>query len=199
VRIGVSIQKSGQFRGTDQEFANEYHFELETAVTAPSESIVDEITAKEKTFHSTDVKFVRAKVWTAGGTKAENQMIFQKNLAGTGTQLADAVTDRERAILIRFKAGFDSRGLPVYLRKWYHTFAPKFAGSDFGGAGVLANTQQLSSTVRAAIATAADPLQKVGANLWELCSSKGRNVTNLANAECHPYFEHRQLGDSWRN
>lgn len=195
MRIGVSIVKKCTFRDSEQEFSNDYYFSLETAVTAPSEPIVDEIVTREKTFHSTGVTFVRAKVWTAGGTKAENQMIFQKNLSGTGATANGPEVDRERAVLVRCPAGFDSRGLQVYFRKWYHACGP-FGATGIQLTGLLGNTTGFSQAARDAIAAAVQPLKNVGANLWGITSAKGRQPTG--DFQAHKYLEHHQLGDQWR-
>jgi hypothetical protein len=196
LRIGVTITKDMVFRNKTQEFHNTYYFNLATAVTAPSESIVDELTTKEKNFHATTVNFKRAQVWTAGGTPAQNQMIFQKTLTGAGSQSAGGSMDRERAVLIRWKAGFDSRGLQVYLRKWYHSCG-NFAGEALTGLPILANTDGLSDQARGNIAAAANGVRNVGGlETWELCSKTGRSTTHPA--EAHRYLEHHQLGEMWR-
>lgn len=194
--IGLTITKSTAFRGVQQEFHNTYHFKLATAVTAPSESIVDEVVTKERPLHSPQVSFVRAQVWTAGGTKAENQMIFQKPLSGTGSGTSGASVDKERALLVQWKAGFDSRGIQVYLRKWYHCSGNPAAGA-VDTPTILQNTSELTTAVRNAVATQANGLRSVGSTeFWGLVSSKGRETTDPA--VCHRYLEHHQLGDAWR-
>lgn len=197
MRIGVAIVKNTLFRGVQQEFSNVYYYELPTAVTAPAESIIDEITAKEKTLHSTVVNFVRGLAWSAGGTPGQNQMLHQKALSGTGTQTATSEMDRERAVLIRWPAGFDSRGKPVYLRKWYHSCGA-CAGQALNASSVLANTSDISTATRNAIATSVNDLRQVNdaVDLWDICAKGGRDTTGPA--ECHRYLEHHQLGDQWR-
>lgn len=196
--IGISLTKSVPFRGADQEFSNVYHYLLDTAVTAPWQSIVDELVAFEKSIHSQDVTFVRAQGWKAGGTPADNTMEHQEELTGTGTASAmPAAMDRERAFLFRWPAGADVRGKPVYLRKWYHTCG------TFGGIGytpsdaVLQNVAEIPSVIRDSLADVVSAVNEVGGTeAWDLCAPSGR--TWQAQPQCHRYLEHHQLGDMWR-
>jgi hypothetical protein len=194
--VGVQITKNTLFRGVQQEFHNIYHYRDPAAVTIPAEAIIDEIVAREKEWHSTVVNFIRAAAWSSGGTQAENQMIFQKNLSGVGASANDGSLDRERAVLIRWPAGFDVRGLPVYLRKWYHTCG-QFGTVSITNTGTLSNTQGLTTAMRNSIANLANALDEVGVGeAWNLCSRNGRERTG--SAQCHPFLEHHQLGDAWR-
>lgn len=193
--IGLSVTKSVSFRLVQQEFTNVYHYSLPGAVTGPWQSLLEEVKASEVGFHATDVSFIRGAVWSAGGSPAQNQMLFQESLSGTGNQAVNSTMDRERAVLIRWFAGFASNGKPVYLRKWYHCCG-NFAGNTLAGT-VIQNTGQISSAGRASIASAASAMNQIGAvEAWDLCSASGRLWQ--AQPDCHPYLEHHQLGDMWR-
>jgi hypothetical protein len=196
-RIGIQTTKSTLFRGAQQEFNNVYYYESLDAVTVPAEGLIDEIVALEKSIHSNAVNFVRAACWQAGGTPAQNQMLFQKNLSGTGAAGQVSTMDRERAYLIQWDAGFNSRGQGVKLRKWFHTCGAFGAASTNPATGVMANTSEIPSADRTSIAGIANALDEVG-NLesWSLTSKTGRNRTG--SAKCHPYLEHHQLGENWR-
>src|SRR5688572_12555705 len=154
---GVSIEKTTSFRGVAQVFANVYHFN--DAGGSPSDAdlttLLDNLVAHEKTFHAGTVTFVRGRVWSAGGSEASNQMRVDKSLSGVGALTDDANMDRERAVLVRWRAGSDSRGRPVYLRKWWHQL-----GGTIGGVavtpGVRANTAGFTQPQRDAVETAAD-------------------------------------------
>jgi hypothetical protein len=195
MQVGVAITMSSPFRDSTQEWTNVFHYKDGTALVAPSEAMIDEITAQLKTYHSTLVNFVRAKVWSSGGTKAQNQMLFAKNLSGTGQSVAGSRVAKERAVLIRWPAGFDVRGLPVYLRKWFHVCG-NFAAQATSIDGILQNSTGFDQATRTAMATAANNLKRVIAPTWILCSESGREAA--ADAQAHKYFEHHQLGDMWR-
>jgi hypothetical protein len=196
MRIGLTVTKDVLFRGVQQEFHNTYFYNLSTAVTAPAQSLIDDVVTTEKAIHSLTVNFKRAQVWSAGGTQAQNQMLLQVQLTGVGSSAADVNQDRERAVLIRWPAGFDVRGLPVYLRKYYHVCG-SFGVTALTATGILANTAALSDNNRSAIATKASEVQQIGTGeFWDLCAKSGRERTG--DAQCHKYLEHHQLGDMWR-
>jgi hypothetical protein len=195
-QFGMQITKSTNFRGTQQEFHNVYYYREPTALTVPAEGLIDEVVALEKAWHSTQVNFVRASVWSAGGTPTQNSMLFQKSLSGTGAAGTQSGMDRERAYLIRWPAGFDVRGIPVYLRKWYHTCG-NFGSVVASSSAQFENTAEILSANRTSIANLVNALRTIGnAEDWDLCSSSERETTGPA--ECHRYLEHHQLGDMWR-
>jgi hypothetical protein len=198
-RVGVSITKSVSFRGVAQEFSNTYYYETPLPVIASvADSLIDNIVAKEKAIHSVVVSFLFARCWSAGGTKQENNMITQKSLSGTGSGVSpQSGQDRERAFLVRARAGVDTRGNPVYLRKWWHLEVGSFSGANVPAAA-LENTGQLTSASRTTLENAFDGFKTITAlpQVFDLVSEKGRAITGATQA--HPYLEHRQLGDQWR-
>lgn len=199
-RIGVSITKSTPFRNSVQEFSNVYYYEATGVPSqAQADTIIDNLTAYEKTFHSNTTTFVRGRCWTTGGTKAENNMISQKNLSGTGARTGSATFDKERAFLFRLRAGVDSRGQPVYLRKWYHVQGEFVSGASVP-ATVTGNTSSFSVAERSAQVAAMNQIgDGVGSPLaLRLCSKNGRLPTAGEVWNAHQFLEHHQLGDMWR-
>lgn len=196
MQIGMSITKSVLFRGVQQEFANVYHYYLTGAATGPWSDLIDENVVTEKLLHTADVTFKRAAVWSSGGTIAQNQMLFQKALSGLGSKQVDVNFDRERAVLIQWPAGVDSRGKPVYLRKWYHSGGAIDGVAAFSSA-VKQNTAEIPSADRVSIAAAVDAVTQIGiVEAWNLCAESGRVPTGPP--VCHRFLEHHQLGDMWR-
>lgn len=199
-RIGVSITKSTSFRGGVQEFSNVYYYDVSGVPTvAQADTIIDNLTAMEKTFHGTTVTFVRGRLWTETGNKATSEMISQKNLSGTGARSAVTGLDKERAFLVRLRAGVDSRGNPVYLRKWFHACAVFYNGQTVTS-GQLDNTTQLTGADQTAIEAAVAGIGNAnGSPLTPTLVAKGgRGPTAGATWKSHPYLEHHQLGDMWR-
>jgi hypothetical protein len=194
MQVGIQIVKKVLFRGVQQEFQNVYHYILDTAVTAPDAALIDAIVAIERDFHSTDVTFVRGSIWSSGGSPGQNQMRFQKDLTGAGNQGPHTSLDRERSVLIRWPAGKDKRGRNVYLRKFFHSCG-SFAGVGFTGSQ-LQNVSPFSSTDRGTMASSANRLKQIHAELWNLCAESGRRPSG--DAQAHEYLEHHQLGDQWR-
>lgn len=200
-RIGISITKSVAYRDSVQEFSNVYYYEnggsLPTAAGAAA--LIDEVTALEKGRHATTVTFVRGRCWSQGGGAASNEMIEQHALTGTGTSTADSTMDRERAFLIRWRAGNDSRGNAVYLRKWYHTCGAFAGASGSISTAVLSQTTGFSNTIRDAILASANAFLSLisSGGGWSLVSKNGRTRSGTGDA-AHKYLEHHQLGDMWR-
>jgi len=184
-----------------QEFSNIYHYKwtgLNPTATL-ADSLIDALVTKEKAIHSSAVTFLRASCWSAGGTKAENQMITQKNLSGVGSALAEPTLDRERAWLVQWSAGLDTLGRPVRLKKWFHTCG-SFGSQGSVNSGLFANTSSITPQARSDIANSADFFKNVTISglggVANLCGPKGRDTDG--NAVAHKYLEHHQLGDMWR-
>lgn len=199
-RIGVSITKSTSFRGATQEFSNVYFYEgAAYPDAAAADTIIDNITALEKTFHSVSVTFVRGRLWKETGNPATSEMISQKNLSGTGARTNVSSFDKERAFLFRLRAGVDSRGNPVYLRKWYHACG-NFAASVSIGTALLDQTTSFTTTDRANLVAAMNTIGDANgsAGAWKLCAKSGRLPDVGATWTAHQWLEHHQLGDMWR-
>lgn len=199
-RVGISITKSTPFRNSVQEFSNVYYYENTGALPdeTAANNMIDELVALEKTWHSGSVTFVRGRVWSAGGSPSTNNMITQKNLSGIGTQTPVTSMDKERAILVRWRAGNDSRGNPVYLRKWWHSCG-NFDAAVSISSTTLDNTSGFSTTQRGTIETKAQGVVALssGGGGWEICAKSGRK-RSLTFPSAHQYLEHHQMGDMWR-
>jgi hypothetical protein len=199
-RVGLSITKSTSFRNATQEFSNVYYYECGTLPNASeANTLIDAVTAVEKGFHSTAVTFVRGRVWSETGNQATSNMISQKALSGTGTTTLVTAFDKERAFLFRWRAGTDSRGNAVYLRKWYHSCG-NGPGNNPPSTANLENTSTIGSASRSAMESAVGALQSItSAGIsYTLRAKSGRQIDAGAVAVAHNYLEHRQLGDQWR-
>lgn len=199
-RVGVSITKSTSFRGASQEFSNVYYYEVSSLPDiSQADTMIDNITALEKTFHATPVTFVRGRLWSETGNKATSEMISQKNLSGTGARTLASNLDKERAFLFRLRAGVDSRGNPVYLRKWYHSCGVFVTGQTITDP-ILANTAGWSAAERSAQVAAMNAIGDANGSALapKLCSKVGRLPTVGQTWSAHQYLEHHQLGDMWR-
>ena len=199
-RIGVSITKSSSFRNSVQEFSNVYYYDVNNKPSiAQADAFIDNLTTLEKTFHTTAVTFVRGRCWTETGNKATNEMISQKNLSGNGARAASSTLDKERAFLFRLRAGVDSRGNPVYLRKWFHACGEFVSGQTIP-AGVQQNISGFSAGERAAQVAAMNAIGNGNGSpeLPVLVAKSGRAPTGGATWEAHQFLEHHQMGDQWR-
>jgi hypothetical protein len=200
-RIGVSITKSTAFRNSTQEFSNVYYYEVDSTPTvAQADTFIDNLTALEKTFHASNVTFVRGRCWSAGGGAAANNMISQKQLSGTGARSAvSSSLDKERAWLFRIRAGVSSNGQPVYLRKWFHCCG-EFVAAQGIPTAVMENTTSFTTAQRNAQVAAMNGIGNANGSplLPALVAKSGRGISGGATWEAHPFLEHHQFGDQWR-
>lgn len=201
-RIGCSITKSIAFRNSTQEFSNVYFYELDQTLPSQAEAvqIIDSIAAREKLVHSSVVSFNRGRLWSQTATPGTSEMIDQHALSGTGARAFISSMDRERAILFRIRAGVDSRGNPVYLRKWFHSCGEFASGTTFTAAH-LEQSAGFSQAVRDALTAALGPIQSLaaGGKTGSLVSKTGRAITPGSVWSAHQFLEHHQLGDQWRS
>jgi hypothetical protein len=199
--VGVSIEKQVAFRDSAQTFANVYYYNW-TGLN-PGESLatdlINRIVTLEKAIHSSLVTFNKGRCWSAGGSESANQMIAEVTLSGSGSGTTTASFDKERAWLVQWDGGIDSRGNPVKFRKWFHTCGA-FA-SNAAPASVLTNDTALSSTIRGNVATLSNPFNPItfnsGLTTARLCNKNNTREAGTT-AVAHKYLEHRQLGDQWR-
>lgn len=199
-RVGISITKSTAFRNSTQEFSNVYYYDGLAGVPSvtDADALIDQVANREKTWHAASVTFVRGRLWTQVGSPGSNEMISQKNLSGTGARTS-LTYDKERAFLFRLRAGVDSRGNPVYLRKWYHACG-SFVSTTSPPTGVLDNTTSFSQTDRDAQVAQMNSIGAIGSGVTAgvLCAKGGRLPTAGQVWTAHAFLEHHQLGDQWR-
>jgi hypothetical protein len=200
-RYGFSIEKTVLFRGTQQTFANIYYYEapaIPFTDTGALQAMLDQIVNKEKELHSTEVNFVRGRVWNTGtGDRQTNLMRLDTLLTGTGSLAASPRMDRERAVLVSIPAGLSVRNKPVFLRKWYHTCG--FRSTNPFTDAQLQNTAELSASQRAYWANGLNDIQQlelVAGTVGNMCAQNGRQTTG--EPVTHKFLEHHQLGDMWR-
>jgi hypothetical protein len=126
-------------------------------------------------------------------------MISQKNLSGTGARSSVAAFDPERAFLFRLRAGVDSRGNPVYLRKWYHSIG-QFTSTAIVTASHLVQTTSFTTSERASLVAQMNAIGDANGSslVAKLCAKGGRLPDTGATWSAHQWLEHHQLGDQWR-
>lgn len=195
-QIGISIEMDTAFRGGVQPFSNVFHYQsVDPAPPTSPLPLVNEVVGIMKNLHSTAVNFRNARMWTSGGDKFENEMIFETPLTGAGVHPDVPAFDRERAVLMQWPAGKNVLGKPVFLRKWFHCCGRcvNVAWSN----DVMANKVGLTQAEKDLINTEANKLRIIGAlDEWLLCAQSGREHTGPGTV--HNFLEHRQLGDQWR-
>jgi|SRR5215217_9209040 len=200
MRVGIAITKRVVFRNSTQEFSNVYYYDglANKPTEAEGNTMLANQKAREVPLHSTDVTFIRGRLWSQVGDKSQNEMISQQNLSGTGTITDNATLDRERAWLFRLRAGVDSRGNPVYLRKWFHACGS--IGSASLSGSILSNKGGFTQGERDSAVGVMNSIGSApaGAGTGTLTSKNGRTSTAGSLWQAHAFLEHHQLGDQWR-
>lgn len=199
--IGITITKEAAFRESVQPFNNTYYYNngIGGVPDGPGAlALIDELVAIEKTLHSSVVTFTFGRCWHQTLLQITTQMIEQKALGGVGSASTFAGQDRERAYLFRWPAGLDSRGNPVYLRKWYHTMG-NFPGAPASASihEQIAGFSQASRDAAEANVQDVATLSSAGGG-WNLCAKSGRGLSAGTMPQMHQFLEHHQLGDQWR-
>lgn len=102
--------------------------------------------------------------------------------------------------MFRLRAGNDSRGNPVYLRKWYHSCGVFTTAAGAPAASILENTAGWNTTQRDSMVTAMQAIGDANGSptVPKLCSKGGRLPDAGATWTAHQFLEHHQLGDMWR-
>lgn len=199
-RVGVSITKSVTFRGVAQEFSNTYYFEsgVGSFGSVEGDALIQAVVVLERPMHANTINFVRGRAWTTGGTPGSNQMVSVVPLTGQGTGGSESqAMDRERAFLVRARAGNDSKGRPVYLRKWWHLCLASVNAVGIDNT-MLQNTGTLTTAQRSQLETWFNGFKTITSpgGPYVLCAESGRDIDGSTTA--HKYLEHHQLGDMWR-
>jgi hypothetical protein len=200
--VGISLTKETAFRDSIQQFSNVYYYNNGTGGVpdeAAAMNMIDEVATFEKTIHSSAVEFVYARLWWQTLTELGTTMIAQKSLTGTGSRAPVTGMDKERAFLFRRRAGTDSRGQPVYLRKFFHSCGEIVSGTAQLSSSILANLTAFTSAQRDAQVAMVQGMSNIaaGGGGWVICAKSGRGPT-MPNWEAHRFLEHHQLGDQWR-
>jgi len=183
-----------------QEFSNVYYYDglAGRPSTSEADTLIDQVASREKANHASDVTFVRGRLWEQTGDKATTEMLSQKNLSGTGAMTVQSGLDKERAWLFRLRAGVDSRGNPVYLRKWFH-FHAAFASASVSNP-IMENNSGFTAAQRTFLEGLINNIGSIGSGttLGSLCAKHGRQPTAGAQWSAHAFLEHHQFGDQWR-
>lgn len=201
MRFGVSIEMSTSYRLATQHFSNTFYYEAPVTEEATStlNDLVDDLVAIMKAAHSNQVTFTRARLWSQIGTPSQNQMLIDRALSGVGTGATSFAADKERAFLIRFRAGVDTKGRPVYLRKWLHLDVGAINATNMTTAAVQ-QTAQLPAGILTGLVNLGESFKTIpvglGPDTWDLVAKNGRQITGPT--EAHKFYEHHQLGDEWR-
>ncbi len=190
----VSITKRMQWHGKLEEYDNVYHYNGPDATPPPDQlnSLINIIAGNERQMHGVRVEFVRGRVWTAGGTPAENVTLALIDLSGNGTAVGAAMFG-EAAVVVEWECSRrDINGRKVYLKKFYRP------GNAVGGASEDSSDgiDPLSPGAKDVFKGNSNANQRVEASsgvFFNLTSPAGRTPRSANNAVCNEYLRSREF------
>lgn len=191
----VSITKRLEWQGRQEEYDNTYYYEgpLFQAGDANFSNLIDEIVAAERPIHGSRVAFVRGRLWSAGGTPAQNETLVLKDLTGVGSGGAGAVLFGEAAAVVEWEcARKDIKGRKVYLKKFIRPGNALIGMVEANNDGRAA----LGAGTKAAFKTYADRVQNTTAAfgpIFILTSPGGRVPRSPANGVVNDYLRSREF------
>ena len=191
---GVSVTKSRGWRGATEKWSNVYHYSLATNLDSTlATDLVDQIATAEKLCHSSDIVFEDGRVWSVGGTPAQNETVVIRDLSGTGSAGAGGTMNVEAAVVARCDTNRNtSTGRRIYLRKYYHTcIVPS------GTNNMYASIEALGTTQKALVKTCMESLRELtlapGSILVTLCAPGGQQVSDSRPVTVLDYIHIRQF------
>lgn len=142
----ITIVKTMPYRGLPEEWANTYHFLGTTpANDAAWKALADAIWAQEKVFIDSTVKISKAFGYEAGNESSVFQVNYADppNVQTAGSGSSNSAPSGDVAAWVRWSTGTrNSKGRPIYLRKYFHGVPAT------GGVG-----DSITATARAGMAT----------------------------------------------
>jgi hypothetical protein len=172
---GLTLIKRFTYRGVStEEFANQYHFTGTVPADATAwRALFDAMVTAEKPVYPSSVTVVRGygyatdnpddpNVWTVDLTVSPETPV-----AGTCTTTSSSLAPGDAAVWVRWKTSrLNSRGKPIYLRKYFHP-------ALFITAGVSDTIQPTQKT----------NLNTLGTKLFDASFIDGRTIRSMSHAE----------------
>lgn len=145
--LRITLVKEFNYRGAAEEWSNTYGFTGPAlADYSAMVTFVNQIAFFEKTLYVSTCKVVRALIYQPGSIVADRTLDFAAEVGGQtpGTLILTAGTPEwagDQAGWIRGKIGVNSKGRPVYVRKYYHAGTSPVEDTDqvSGNWGAAAN------------------------------------------------------------
>jgi hypothetical protein len=187
--LGVSVTKSTGWRGIQEEFTNVWHFDA--TVDTTSKEVADAVVAGERPVFGPNVNFKRVQVWgPADAGPAQNQMLLQEDLTGTGEAFPGAICAKELSVVASWDTGrVNTRGGRIFLRKYLHVGQLNDAGDEAarGNAALpAAVADQYKRNMNAM-------KNIVGVGRASICDRKGRKLPLNTDVVILPHLHIRQF------
>ena len=191
--FGATITKECDFHGQRERFDNTYYYEAGSAADLNTHNgLLNHLVAEEKKVHGNNVAFKQSRLWSAGGTPAQNVTLILRDESGNGALAGQAIA-AEAAVMVEWETSRGSiTGRKVYLRKFIRPQqlpAAFNAGQLQRSALVAADRAPFDSYADAVEATTPLP----GTTLYTLTSRSGRVPKGVGNGISDPFLRTREF------
>lgn len=141
---GASMTKQFMYHGQVEQFSNVYHYESGVFDSVVANALLDQILSEERKVHTSAVRFLVGRVWEAGGTPAQNQMILVRDFTEFGLMAASSKIHRAAAVVVKLFLGRKSTtGRKIYLRKHLHAEGlPSSVTAESVGESILSSVNK---------------------------------------------------------
>lgn len=199
--LEAAVLQKCKYRGSIEAWTNVYIYRVPFVQPPTQENmqqVAQEIYDNHNNILGASVQIQRVSFSTpeylASDIEVFAQFEFDTAMPGTAPTM-----DPERAVLVQWPAGRNTKNRPVYLRKWYHPCNTSTVPATYDSSN-MAQQSEIVASQRQQIETYAQNLAQVGpgpADFWELVSPTNRERTGPA--RCYPWLEHHELGEQWRS
>jgi hypothetical protein len=137
--VGLVIVKQFTYRGdATEEFSNDYHFTGATPADATAwKALADALITQEKTCYTNGARVVRAYGYDSDAANAHavwswDYLANATTVAGTMAQTGGQLPAGDQAAQLRWKTSrLNTKGKPIYLRKYFHAVPVAPAAPDY--------------------------------------------------------------------
>jgi hypothetical protein len=192
--FALAVHKQTKFHDQAEGFDTVYYYQGPPQLGSNNfEGLMDQLVQAEKKVFSSEIFFTEGRVWTAGGTKAENETVLLKDLAGTGTMSAGVRLHAEACVMVEWECGRKSSvGRKVYLRKYLRSgYLPTGANGEAAPA-----KDALNAAAKLPYKTYADEVQRLdvaGFGVFNLSSPGLRTPKAASNGVVDQYVRTREF------
>lgn len=190
----VQVNKSSSFQGVTEFWSNVYHYFLATSLDVTlATDLVDQIAAAEKLCHGNLVTFEDGRVWSVGGTPAQNETVVIRDLSGTGSMTVSTGMWKESTVVARCDTNRNtSTGRRIYLRKYYHSCGLTSGSTNhYDGSGALTTTQ--TGPMKTCLETLREVSLTPGPINVQLCAPGGQLVSDSRPVTVLSFLHTRQF------
>lgn len=172
--FAAEITKRRSIRGSQEEFANVYHYSTNVAEAFDDDAVINALAAAEKLVHSGDVAFVRGRTWGPTDGPAFDNIIRETfDLTGSGSVTGSGSIHVEGVVVVRWDL---PRSPATNRRRWLRKYLHVGILNGTVTSAVTSGAVEIPTANRAAYVTYAQTVQNLtgaGSSEYQLCTADG--------------------------